>query len=61
MKKIIKTILYIIALVAVFVLVYVLSSSHEVTNAVVGIGKTIFFTVVFGILFYLGMKYGGDD
>lgn len=61
MKKIIKTILYIIALAAVFVLVYVLSSSHEVTNTVVKIGKIIFFTVVFGILFYLGMKYGGDD
>ena len=61
MKKIIKTIIYIIVMVAVFVSVYILASSHEVTDAVVGIGRTIFITVVVVIAFYLAVKYGPDD
>ena len=56
-----KTIVFIIILVLVFWAVYSAASSHEVTNAVVGIIKIVFIAVVALVFIYLDMKYGGDD
>ena len=61
MKKVMKTIIFIIVLVIVFRAVYSAASSHEVTNAVVGTVKIAFIAAVALVFIYLDIKYGGDD